>query len=157
MDDMSIVIYSAAFVLGNVFLSFAIFTYISHLLRDKKRSPEEYKLLKNALFSMALTMVYSDNIDRDNYNYDKYNGSTLPPLSGCDIINAYASYMTDSENPHIHAKFNAIQRFIHSNLTSESEQEAFLQNFIIKLNSIIDESDESEETKEEAQEDLKED
>ena len=131
-------LYGTVFILGNIFLSFSVFTYIAHLLHDKKKAPEEYKLLKNALFSMALTIVYADNIERDNYNYDTYDGSTLPPLSGCDIINAYASYMTDSENPHIHAKYNAIQRFIHSNLTTESEQEAFLQEFIMKLNDIIE-------------------
>jgi hypothetical protein len=132
------VLYGAIFVLGNIFLSFSVFTYIAHLLHNKETPAQQYDLLKNALFSMALTTVYSENIEHNNHDYNTYDGSTLPPMSGCDIVNAFASYMTDSENPHIHAKFNAIQRFIHSNLSTEAQQENFLQEFIIKLNNIIE-------------------
>ncbi len=139
MNETDVLIGGAVFIVGNIVISFAVFTYVLHLFDIKKTEEKgSLEMLKNALLSMAMTIVYSDNIDRNNYNYDGYDGSCLPPLSGADIVNGYMSYMIDSDNPHIHAKFNAIQRFIHSNLISEGDQERFLEIYISSLNNIID-------------------
>jgi hypothetical protein len=68
----------------------------------------------------------------------------LPPISGSDLTNAYMSYIVDSDNPHIHAKYNAIQRFLHCNILSERNQEEFMESFIIIIKACIEEINEEQ-------------
>lgn len=138
MFDTQALLAGVAFIVGNIAITFATITYARHIFENKKRKKDEYELLKNALLAMALSMVYSNQIDQGNYNYDEYDGSMLPPLSGSDLINAYMSYIVDSDNPHIHAKYNSIQRFLHSNILTERDQEQFMEDFIVLLNSILE-------------------
>jgi hypothetical protein len=141
-----------AFVVGNIAITFATITYANHILknanRNSKRQKDQYELLKNALLSLALSTVYSNAIDNGNYKYDEYDGSMLPPFSGHDLVNSYMSYLVDSENPHIHAKYNAIQRFLHSNILTELDQEEFMAAFIVVLKSMVDEKFINEESAE---------
>jgi hypothetical protein len=149
MFDLYALLAGVAFVVGNIAITFATITYVKHLIDNKKRRTDEYELLKNGLLTMALSMVYSNEIDQGNYNYDEYDGSMLPPLSGSDLVNAYMSYIVDSKNPHIHAKYNSIQRFLHSNILTERDQEKFMEDFILLLNSFFDGAYEKEEVVEE--------
>ncbi len=149
MFDWQALFAGVAFVIGNIAITFATITYARHIFKDKKHHKDEYELLKNGLLTMALSMVYSNQIDQGNYNYDEYDGSMLPPLSGSDLVNAYMSYIIDSNNPHIHAKYNAIQRFLHSNILTERDQEQFMEEFIVLLNSFFDDAYEKEEIIEE--------
>jgi hypothetical protein len=138
MIETEVLFAGIAFIIINIVLSFSTFMYVLSIFENKKATKDDYEQLKNALLSMALTIVFSDSIEPGKYNYDEYDGSALPPLSGADLVNAYMSYMTDSANPHIHSKYNAIQRFLHSNIISEQDQETFLANFIEILNSIVE-------------------
>ncbi len=139
MFDPQALLAGTAFIIGNIAITFATVTYARYLFSDKKKHRrDEYELLKNGLLTMALSIVYSNEIDRGNYNYDEYDGSMLPPLTGSDLVNAYMSYLVDSENPHIHAKHNAIQRFLHSNILTERNQEEFMEEFIRVLQSFMD-------------------
>jgi hypothetical protein len=148
MFDLHALLAGVAFVIGNIAITFATVTYARHVFGDKKRQKDEYELLKNGLLTMALSMVYSNEIDQGNYNYDEYDGSMLPPLSGSDLVNAYMSYIVDSNNPHIHAKYNAIQRFLHSNILTDRDQEQFMEHFIVLLNSFFDGAYEQEDASE---------
>jgi hypothetical protein len=144
MFDLPTLIGGSIFVLGNIALTFATMTYAHHLFSEKKtQKKDKLDPLKNALLTFALSLVYPNAIG-DDYNYDKYDGNELPPLSGSDGVNALMSYIVDSPNPHIHSKYNAIQRFLQINLYNEEDQEDFLQNFLYILNH-PDESDVAEE------------
>jgi hypothetical protein len=134
MFDLATLIGGSAFVLGNIAITFATMTYAHHLFQNRK-APKKDKLdpIKNALLTFALNLVYPDSRG-DDYNYDKYDGTLLPPLSGFDGVNSLMSYIVDSSNPHIHSKYNAIQRFLDINLSSEEDQEDFLHNFLYVLN-----------------------
>jgi hypothetical protein len=149
MFDWQALLGGVAFVIGNIAITFATITYAKYILQDKKRHKDQYELLKNALLSLALSTVYSDAIDNGNYKYDEYDGSILPPFSGSDLVNSYMSYLVDSENPHIHAKYNAIQRFLHDNIITERDQEEFMEAFILVLKSMVDEKYINEEAVEE--------
>jgi hypothetical protein len=149
MFDTQALIAGVAFIVGNIAITFATVTYAQHLFSNKKKHrKDEYALLKNGLLTMALSIVYSNEIDRGNYNYDEYDGSILPPLTGSDLVNAYMSYLVDSENPHIHSKYNAIQRFLHGNILTERDQEQFMEEFITVLKSIMDGAYDKEEESE---------
>ena len=157
MFDAQALLTGTAFIIGNIAISFATITYAHHIFENKKRQKDELEVLKNGLLTMALSMVYSDHIDRDNFNYEEYDGSRLPSLSGCDPVNACMSYIVDSPNPHIHAKYNAIQRFLHLNLHSENDQETFLQEFMNIIQSISNSNSVHEEVEPEPMTELFED
>ena len=151
MFDPQALLAGVAFIVGNIAITFATVTYARHLFSNKKKHrKDEYALLKNGLLTMALSIVYSNEIDHGNYNYDEYDGSMLPPLTGSDLANAYMSYLVDSENPHIHSKYNAIQRFLHSNVLTQRDQEQFMEEFIAVLNSIMEGTYDKEEESEAA-------
>lgn len=130
MISVEVILGATVFILGNIALSFATITYASYLFENKQRRKDDFELVKNGLFTFALSILYADYIDKHNYYYDEYDGTTLPPPSGSDAVNACLSYMVDSNNPHIHSKYNAIQRFLHVNLQTEAAQEQFMEEFI---------------------------
>jgi hypothetical protein len=134
MFDIPTLIGGSIFVLGNIALTFATITYAHHLFSEKKtQKKDKLDPLKNALLTFALSLVYPNAIG-DDYNYDKYDGNELPPLAGMHSVNALMSYIVDSANPHIHSKYNAIQRFLQINLSNDEDQEDFLYNFLYILN-----------------------
>jgi hypothetical protein len=151
MFDTAALIGGSLFVMGNIALTFATITYIHHLFQKKNRNTRNDKLepLKNALLTYALTIVCNDNQKGDTYDYDSYDGSKIPPLSGGDPVNTLMSYIVDSDNPHIHSKYNAIQRFLEDNLSNPYQQEDFIQQFLYILHD-LDNSEQEEENYEES-------
>jgi hypothetical protein len=146
MFDTATILGAVAFIIGNIAITFATIAYAFNLFESKQKSADPFDTLKNGLLTFALTLIYSEQIDDHNFDYDSYNGRMLPPLSGCDPVNACMSYIVDSGNPHIHAKYNAIQRFLHLNLQNEYAQEQFMEEFMAILSSMngADEIDEEE-------------
>jgi hypothetical protein len=84
---------------------------------------------------MALTVVYSDYIDKENYNYNSFDGTTLPPLSGDDLISGYMSYYSRSSD-NIDRCY-AIKQFINKNISTLDKQKDFLKEFIIILDNLV--------------------
>ena len=68
-------------------------------------------------------------------NYSAYNGTMLPPFSGCSIENACFSYFSDGgvfRTQHMIDKVNAIHRYINQNLKTEDDVYKFFVNYIQK-------------------------
>jgi hypothetical protein len=131
------IIKGGLFIIGNIALSVTLCTYIIYIVYKSqifKKYNDEYEPIKNALLTYALVTIYNGIIESDNYNYDVYDGHSLPPLSGADAINALMAYIYKSDNPHMQSKYNAIQRFLSNYLRSREDQELFLESFILTIN-----------------------
>lgn len=121
-------------IIGSLYLAIATYIYAE----KQKDKLQKHDILKNALFTVALSIVYPHKIDHGNHNYDSYDGSMLPPLTGPDSVTACLTYMMDSDNPHNHSRYNAIHRFLHSHFPFENDDIMFVQEFIDILNSMLE-------------------
>jgi hypothetical protein len=86
------------------------------------------KQLKNALLALFLFKVNKKDFDK-SFDYSKYNGNKLPPMSGNSIENALFSYIIDIDDFRQSAfysktsenKLEAINKYINKKLNSEKK------------------------------------
>jgi hypothetical protein len=98
-------------------------------------------LLKNALLSFALYMVYKDKVvNTPDVHTIPDDGSLLPSLSGCSLENAFFSYISDKEvygdllyRPEIRKQQDMIQHFIDTHLRTEPQVVQFFSTFMKKI------------------------
>ncbi len=127
----------ASFV-GGVLAHRAFCRWLSGSVMEENRP---LKHLKNALLTFALLVVkrrafdtYLDHL----YNYDKYDGSALPYLSGSGVTNACFTYNVDREelrrspwyNVLMEHKQEAIEKWLEKNLGTEEQVVAFFEKFV---------------------------
>ena len=129
-----------AFIIGNITISVAICGILVKSINKIKKIPDEYEPIKNALLSFALSIVYHHEIKGNNHNYDEFDGTILPRLSGSDYVNALFMYIHEPSNQHMRSKFNAIQRFMHLNIAHIDNQEDFMHRFIECIYDMLEES-----------------
>lgn len=103
-------------------------THLKYKKEDEEHTPIE--LLKNALLTLAITTVKKDDVGPlGTDNYDEYTGDTYPPLSGCSVQNACFSYIFNQKrfkrsplySPHYSSKMDAIQKYLHKNVHTDSQ------------------------------------
>ena len=89
--------------------------------------------LKNALFTYALLRVgkEEENMYKD---YDRYDGTTLPPFTGWCTTHACFSYIHGTHpplhnSPLMMAKQDAIKRYIDQNLATTEQVWEFFERF----------------------------
>lgn len=89
--------------------------------------------LKNALLAYALMNVGKED---DNFykDYDRYDGTTLPPLSGWCMTHACFSYIHGAHpplnnTPLAMAKQDAIKRYLDKNLSTTDQVMTFFERF----------------------------
>ena len=91
--------------------------------------------LKNALLALALTKIKNNDFNTD-LNYLAYDGSQLPPLSGCSTENACFTYIL--KNPlylpfysqHMDRKQEAICKYLEKHLNTKEQILAFFKTFV---------------------------
>ena len=91
---------------------------------------DSIELLKNALLAHALFTISKEDLGSHlNVNYDSFDGTKLPHLSGCNLENALMSYIVDA----IPGKKNAIDKYLDSHISTDDEAYTFLKKFLEKL------------------------
>jgi hypothetical protein len=134
-------IYGLLFVFGNIGLTFSVCAYLVYLLQKYNllsyTRVDKFEHLKNALFTIALIVIYNDSIG-DNDAYEEYDGTELPPLTGADPVNALISYMYPGHTGTMYNKYLAVKRFIDNHLCGDQQQEVFVMQFLDTLNNYIE-------------------
>lgn len=106
--------------------------------RNRCRMPRQVEMLKNALLTLALMRVRARDRDDMNMRYDKFDGTKLPMLSGCDLSNACFSYIVDRAElrrgpwytRHMEYKVEAIERYLGRNLATDAQAQALFDDFV---------------------------
>jgi hypothetical protein len=101
--------------------------------------------LKNALLTFALGRVDGDKFDNGalGMQYDKYNGDSLPTLSGADLNMACFSYIINKEEFRrdpwyteiMEKKLDAINRYLDTHLGTDEQVSEFFERFIVMYES----------------------
>jgi hypothetical protein len=104
--------------------------------------PTSVDRLKNALLSFAL--MNAGNVDSmPSYNFDTYDGTTLPAFAGYDLPNACFSYL-DIESVGgvnlLEEKQDVIHKYLQKQLDTDEKVEEFFRSFLSKLQSTHTES-----------------
>jgi hypothetical protein len=94
--------------------------------------------LKNGLLSYALNKVKKDDFDHLNFAYQNFDGTKLPSMSGCDLVNACTSYIIDKHEfrqsrfytPHMESKVDAIDKYLEKNFDTDTKVIDFMEAFI---------------------------
>lgn len=77
--------------------------------------------LAKAVLAMVLMKKFKTNIST-SMDYEKYDGTILPTMSGYNLINAVTTYID-----HGSSKSEAIEKFIDNNLRSEEQLTELLE------------------------------
>jgi hypothetical protein len=142
MNIYEIVAYSWAGVNVGIVLGFIMGVSFFYMLNQYffVNDVTQVDHLKNALLSMALITVKKDDINNDfNIEYKSYDGTKLPPISGCSINNAYLTYIM--KNPfdwilytrQMDDKQMAIQKYLDKNLNTREQMVEFFDSFVNKI------------------------
>ena len=101
------------------------------------RDPKAIIILKNALLTFALATTRMEDMD-SSYDYSKFDGSTLPKLSGFSLDNACFSYIVDKDEfkrdpwytTIMMDKLVAIDRYLSKNLDTNDKVANFFMEFV---------------------------
>jgi hypothetical protein len=117
----------------------ALVIYIC-ILHKKNRDVKNKRVesLKNGLLSYALSQVKKDDFDHFNFAYQNFNGTKLPSMSGCNIVNACTSYIIDKQefrktlfySPHMESKLDAIDKYLDTHFDTDIKVNEFMEAFI---------------------------
>lgn len=119
----------------------ALLIYIGILHTYRKHGGEKNKrveVVKNGLLSYALNKVKKDDFDHLNFAYQNFDGTKLPSMSGCDIVNACTSYIIDKQEfrknpfytPHMESKLDAIDKYLDTHFDTDAKVIDFMEAFI---------------------------
>lgn len=95
--------------------------------------------LKNALLTLALMKVNEKDIAHLNYDYQSFDGTQLPSISGCSIVNGCFSYIINKFNFRFNNfmysemmmdKLKAIDRYLNRNLGTDKQVQEFFTVYI---------------------------
>jgi hypothetical protein len=100
--------------------------------------------LKNALLTLLLVSVNKKDFDK-NFDYSKYDGTKLPPMSGSSLENALLTYIIDQNElkgskfytKTMDIKSEAINKYINKNLNTDKKILKLLSVFL-KKNKVLD-------------------
>ena len=119
-------------VLIALFVGFVLGVYATRLEVSKSSSSEgtiTTQHLGEAALTLLLTSVFEDRFPNlPDLNYDRYDGSKLPLLSGYNTANACLTYIK-----HGGSKSRAIERFLDNHLRSREQVSDFLKTAESKL------------------------
>ena len=113
--------------------------HISRKINQEQNKNKNVETLKNALLSYALLRVKKNDIDQFNFAYHTFDGSKLPPLSGCNVVHACTSYIIDKREfrkspwytPHMDSKLVAIDKYLDTQFDTDDKVIEFLEEFNI--------------------------
>lgn len=108
------------------------------LFRNKRETLISIEKLKNALLSHMLMKV--GDIEYNNYEYHKFDGSKLPIFSGYNISNACFSYIFDINefknnmfySSVMESKLFAINKYIEKNLNTDNKVLLYFEKYLDK-------------------------
>jgi hypothetical protein len=107
--------------------------------RKQIQNPKPIDKLKNALLTHALTVICATKfVKNNNINYEDYDGTILPTLSGSNFNVACLSYITDPNDNstnkmysrQMENKKNAINKFLDQNLDSDIKIIKFFNEYL---------------------------
>jgi hypothetical protein len=102
--------------------------FSAFISKEEKSVNETAKIV----FAFVLLKHYRNFISMD-HNYDKYNGTELPPAGGYSLINALSTYIDHGGD-----KTDAIRKFIDSHLGTPEQIEKLLDSISVKIFDPID-------------------
>ncbi len=82
--------------------------------------------IAKAVLALVLNLRYSDRISHQKYS--SCDGTTLPAMSGCNLVNAACTYIDHGGD-----KTEAIEKFIDKNLRTEKQLKELLDYLNEKL------------------------
>jgi hypothetical protein len=93
--------------------------------------------LKNALLTLALTKVRDEDFD-ESFEYAKYTGNKLPPLSGINAPNSFFTYIINKEefkndmfySKPMEEKIIAIEKYLEKNLGTDEQVTEFFDSYM---------------------------
>jgi hypothetical protein len=105
--------------------------------QDSAKDFTPIEKLKNALLTMALVTINKDDMATLDMNYDGYNGSKFPALSGCSLENACFTYIFNEKHfrksrmysNQFASKMDAINKYLQINLSTEKQVMEFFSKF----------------------------
>jgi hypothetical protein len=125
------------------FLYLIILILVAYIVYTQKKEQKNTNLeqLKNALLTYHMTEVFANKIERGPIT-TVFDGSSLPPLSGYNLINACFSYIMDEDEFKKHPfytqtmamKHKAIDRFLELNLNTREQVTKFFDDVTNKKN-----------------------
>lgn len=112
--------------------------HVSHRKNREEQKNKNVEALKNALLSYALHQVKKGDVDRFNFAYNTFDGTKLPPMSGCDTVNACTTYIIDKQEfkrspwytPQMESKLVAIDKYLDMQFDSDAKVVDFVEDFI---------------------------
>ena len=124
---------SIIFMFGCIF---GIYT-MSDLCVEKCENKEEdsqIEYLKNALLTLALLSVRSEDMDAVNYDYIECNGDTYPAINGYSVPDACFEYIISNKRckqyQYYSDKMGAFQKYIQKKLHTREQISNFFNDFI---------------------------
>lgn len=130
---------------GAITGSFAYKWYISRNCHKN----QHVERLKNALLTYSLAIVKHDAFDDTNMQYNTFDGSKLPTLSGYSTANACFTYIQDKHEFRkslfysrvMEEKLTAIEKYLHAHFDSTSDVVTFFDTFIEKISNAKDDDE----------------
>lgn len=100
---------------------------ISHKKNRKNAHSQHIEVLKNALLTLCLAKVYQNDFDNVSMNYEAFDGTKLPMMSGSDLVHACFTYIVDKEKmkqspfytKHMENKVVAIEKYLYKQLNTQ--------------------------------------
>ena len=119
------------------FLCGAIWSYCLQNIYKKTNNIDN---LKNALLTLSLFKLRRDDVS-DSFDYQNYDGTKLPPLSGADLSMACFSYILDIQefrNSNMYSglmetKLRAINKYLDKNFATEQQIVEFFEQVVERV------------------------
>jgi hypothetical protein len=132
---MYTIILSSSFGTIIGFVSGFLITCYMHFYIKDENGDKPIERLKNALLTFAIISVNKDDMAGLDFDYNSYNGSKYPALSGSSIENACFSYIFNVKklktsgwySPNYASKMNAIQKYLDKNLSTDDQVFSFFR------------------------------
>lgn len=110
------------------------------LMSSFKSIDEKVDVLKNSVLTVALAKMRQSDFEYNSHNsYTAFDGSKLPEMSGCSILNACMSYLYTSPIEALREPFPiyimyqkqiAIHKYLQKNFSSMDKIDSFVLEYI---------------------------
>jgi hypothetical protein len=98
---------------------------VSRYLKFTKSQSSSLDRLKDALLTYSISKIRRNDFDHFNVNYQSFDGTKLPMLSGFSLANACFTYM----HLNMFGKKEAINRYLSKNFATDEQVLAFFEEF----------------------------
>lgn len=100
---------------------------ISHKKPKQNVHSPNIEMLKNALLTLCLAKVCQNDFDNKSMNYEVFDGTKLPMMSGVDLQHACFTYIVDKDKmkqspfytKHMENKVVAIEKYLYTQFDTQ--------------------------------------